>query len=313
MCWRSPGTRRGPARARRRRRVRQRAAPAAGPAARRVLRLAHARVAVGSRASLLSTCAAAPRAARALTVTRSPARGRVRRSLGVRRVRAGHVTRLRLPRLRPGRYRVRVAVLAGSGERPLAPRTLRLTVRRRPRAPSPRPRPAAGAAAGLADPPAVVSGGVFPVQGAHTFGDEDSRFGAGRVGHMHEGQDIAAAAGTPVVAPLAGQVLFNDYQAKRRGPLHRPPRRQRLGDVVRPPARGLGDARPGHARQRRPADRRSSARPAARPARTFTSSCGPTAGVRSRARARSTRCRSCAPGPAAERHPPRSHSRRSSA
>jgi murein DD-endopeptidase MepM/ murein hydrolase activator NlpD len=52
--------------------------------------------------------------------------------------------------------------------------------------------------------------GVFPVQGPYTFGDG---FGAGRPGHVHQGQDIAAASGTPIVAPLAGTVLSTAYQA----------------------------------------------------------------------------------------------------
>ena len=59
--------------------------------------------------------------------------------------------------------------------------------------------------------------GVFPVRGAYTLGGDDARFGAGRTGHTHEGQDILAASGTPVVAPLAGAVLFNDYQASGAG------------------------------------------------------------------------------------------------
>ena len=55
--------------------------------------------------------------------------------------------------------------------------------------------------------------GVFPVQGAYSFGDADMRFGAPRTGHTHQGQDIAAAEGTPVVAPVAGTVKVVAYQA----------------------------------------------------------------------------------------------------
>jgi murein DD-endopeptidase MepM/ murein hydrolase activator NlpD len=51
---------------------------------------------------------------------------------------------------------------------------------------------------------------VFPVQGAYTLGDG---FGAGRPGHVHQGQDIAAASGTPVVSPVAGTVPWVAYQA----------------------------------------------------------------------------------------------------
>ena len=42
--------------------------------------------------------------------------------------------------------------------------------------------------------------GVFPIQGLHTYGD---RFGAPRKGYTHQGQDILAAEGTPIVAPVA--------------------------------------------------------------------------------------------------------------
>ena len=58
--------------------------------------------------------------------------------------------------------------------------------------------------------PAVTAAGVFPVQGPYTLGDG---FGVGRAGHVHQGQDIAAAAGTPVVSPLAGTVYWVAYQA----------------------------------------------------------------------------------------------------
>jgi murein DD-endopeptidase MepM/ murein hydrolase activator NlpD len=53
---------------------------------------------------------------------------------------------------------------------------------------------------------------VFPVQGPYTLGGEDARVGARRTGHVHQGQDILAAAGTPVVAPRAGFVSWRAYQ-----------------------------------------------------------------------------------------------------
>jgi murein DD-endopeptidase MepM/ murein hydrolase activator NlpD len=56
-------------------------------------------------------------------------------------------------------------------------------------------------------------GAVFPVVGPHSFGDAANRFGAGRVGHIHEGQDVLAGEGTPVVAPLAGTIITTAYQA----------------------------------------------------------------------------------------------------
>jgi murein DD-endopeptidase MepM/ murein hydrolase activator NlpD len=63
-------------------------------------------------------------------------------------------------------------------------------------------------------PVAVAPAGVFPLQGPYTFGDP---FGVDRPGHVHQGQDIAAAAGTPIVAPLAGTVLTTAYQASGAG------------------------------------------------------------------------------------------------
>jgi murein DD-endopeptidase MepM/ murein hydrolase activator NlpD len=57
----------------------------------------------------------------------------------------------------------------------------------------------------------------FPVLGAHDFGGRDARFGAARPGHTHQGQDISAAAGTPVVAPRGGLISWRAYQARGAG------------------------------------------------------------------------------------------------
>jgi murein DD-endopeptidase MepM/ murein hydrolase activator NlpD len=65
--------------------------------------------------------------------------------------------------------------------------------------------------------PSAVASPTFPVQGAFTFGTATSRFGATRTGHTHQGQDIVAAEGTPVVAPRAGTVHWVAYQAKGAG------------------------------------------------------------------------------------------------
>jgi murein DD-endopeptidase MepM/ murein hydrolase activator NlpD len=59
--------------------------------------------------------------------------------------------------------------------------------------------------------------GVFPVQGPYDFGGADARFGAPRAGHTHQGQDIAAAEGTPIVSPEAGVVRWVAYQADGAG------------------------------------------------------------------------------------------------
>ncbi len=65
--------------------------------------------------------------------------------------------------------------------------------------------------------PAVPSAGVFPVQGPYDFGGEDARFGAARRGHAHQGQDVIAAEGTPLVSPRAGFVYWRAYQAAGAG------------------------------------------------------------------------------------------------
>jgi murein DD-endopeptidase MepM/ murein hydrolase activator NlpD len=57
----------------------------------------------------------------------------------------------------------------------------------------------------------------FPIAGAFDWGGPDARFGAKRKGHRHQGQDLAAAAGTPVVAPYRGVVGAVEYQARGAG------------------------------------------------------------------------------------------------
>ncbi len=59
----------------------------------------------------------------------------------------------------------------------------------------------------------VADGAVFPVAGPHNFGGPENRYGAPRSGHIHEGQDILTAEGTPDVAPLAGTITSTEYQA----------------------------------------------------------------------------------------------------
>jgi murein DD-endopeptidase MepM/ murein hydrolase activator NlpD len=68
-------------------------------------------------------------------------------------------------------------------------------------------------------PVVAVTPGVFPIAGPHVTAAAGSggAFGAGRPGHVHQGHDIAAAAGTPVVAPVAGTVSAVRYQASAAG------------------------------------------------------------------------------------------------
>ena len=56
-------------------------------------------------------------------------------------------------------------------------------------------------------------GHVFPVRGKHDFGGRGAGFGSGRTGHSHQGQDVFAACGTPLVAARAGTVKFAGFHA----------------------------------------------------------------------------------------------------
>ena len=53
----------------------------------------------------------------------------------------------------------------------------------------------------------------FPVQGTHDFGGGGAGFGAGRSGRSHQGQDVFAACGTPLVAARGGKVKFAGFHA----------------------------------------------------------------------------------------------------
>ena len=126
--------------------------------------------------------------------------------------------------LKPGRYRVRLLALGRRGEHAVQGRDVaRVSIVAPPRpkgvapGPAPAPDPTTPAPGPVLAPAPIVPGGIFPVQGFHTYGGADARFGAGRVGHTHQGQDVTAARGTPIVTPVAGTVLFTDYQAGAAG------------------------------------------------------------------------------------------------
>ena len=57
----------------------------------------------------------------------------------------------------------------------------------------------------------------FPLKGDFPYGDPGSRFGAGRSGHTHQGQDIAAPEGTKLHAVRGGVVKTVAYQASGAG------------------------------------------------------------------------------------------------
>jgi murein DD-endopeptidase MepM/ murein hydrolase activator NlpD len=55
-------------------------------------------------------------------------------------------------------------------------------------------------------------GYAFPILGRHEFGLGAGRFGAPRSGHTHQGQDVMAACGTPLVAARGGKVQYAGYE-----------------------------------------------------------------------------------------------------
>lgn len=57
----------------------------------------------------------------------------------------------------------------------------------------------------------------FPLGGPFTYGGADARFGTQRDGHTHQGQDLPAAEGTPVLAPRGGLIKAVRYQADGAG------------------------------------------------------------------------------------------------
>lgn len=60
-------------------------------------------------------------------------------------------------------------------------------------------------------PVSAIPTQVFPVRGPISFGSSGSRFGAGRTGHTHQGQDVSAACGTRLVAVRKSRVIYNRW------------------------------------------------------------------------------------------------------
>ena len=119
--------------------------------------------------------------------------GTKRVNLGRRRTGKVHSIRRSLA---AGSYRVRITAVNPRGKRAVRATTVDV----------------AAAAA-----PVAGSDGIFPVKGAYSYGGPDGRFGAPRSGHTHQGQDLSAAEGTPVVAPKAGTIHWRAYQAEGAG------------------------------------------------------------------------------------------------
>ena len=52
---------------------------------------------------------------------------------------------------------------------------------------------------------------VFPIDGEHDFGGAGADFGSGRAGHSHQGHDVFARCGTPLLAARGGRVQARRY------------------------------------------------------------------------------------------------------
>jgi biotin carboxyl carrier protein len=138
------------------------------------------------------------RGARRVRVSMRLRRGQANHLLS-RVIRTGRRVTIGLPKLRPGHWTVRMRVTGL--QRIWRGRILVHGVHHKAPATPP-------------TPPPPADGGVFPVAGWHLYGDG---IGAKRKGHTHQGQDIVAAQGTPVVAPLAGTIAYVDFQAAGAG------------------------------------------------------------------------------------------------
>lgn len=71
---------------------------------------------------------------------------------------------------------------------------------------------AASAPAALATGSFDLVDHIFPVRGRHSFGAGEAAFGAQRNGHTHEGHDVFARCGTPMVAARGGVVKLNRFE-----------------------------------------------------------------------------------------------------
>jgi murein DD-endopeptidase MepM/ murein hydrolase activator NlpD len=54
---------------------------------------------------------------------------------------------------------------------------------------------------------------IYPVNGHHKLGGKAGRFGAGRKGHEHQGQDVFAKCGVPLRAARGGKIQASKFQS----------------------------------------------------------------------------------------------------
>jgi murein DD-endopeptidase MepM/ murein hydrolase activator NlpD len=128
--------------------------------------------------------------------------GTRRVSLGRRRTNRAVTVRWARAGIAAGTYTLALTVVDAGGRSLARAARTGLTVRAKP-APTPAPSPAPSSGPG-----------VFPVAGPHSYGDG---FGVDRGDHIHQGQDLPAADGTPLVAPRAATVFATGYSASGSG------------------------------------------------------------------------------------------------
>ena len=138
----------------------------------------------------------------------------------------------------------------------------------------------------------------FPIRGPHGYGESAARFGGGR---GHQGHDVMAACGTPLVAARGGTVKVKQYHS-RGGLLPGDRRRADLDRLHVHAPRAARAGGQGRARPHRPADRLRRQHRLHQRRATCTSRCGRHRAGTAAAR-RSTRCPTCSPGTGAPSSP----------
>ena len=113
--------------------------------------------------------------------------------------------------LAPGSYRITISVHDHRNQNILrgahTSGAATMTVKSPARIVTPPPTPLTPVEPGVLTPAQTAADrAVFPVQAPHTFGGPENRFGAPRSGHIHQGQDILTAEGSPDVAPFNGTI-----------------------------------------------------------------------------------------------------------
>lgn len=57
----------------------------------------------------------------------------------------------------------------------------------------------------------TLYGYAFPLLAGHDYGGAGARFGSGRSGHTHQGHDVMARCGAPLIAARGGRVQYSGY------------------------------------------------------------------------------------------------------